>query len=224
MIMEVQYNLQEERNKFQRFTKEVAIPMDLLHGQEGLAFWSYWDDECKAHELWMRLVASKFESKTEELLNEQLQWLGKPYTKIRDDMLEYINSGKENAICWRRTRERMHYLLTKRCARPFHAWYCCCPNCFGIFHVKGSPTMIIVQIKSVIYELRQFNDKARVCLLDMLKASDIQMMGFQDKGPDDLCDGYPIVVVLSSQKAEKKFCKYDYSQEVITSLILTLDD
>jgi len=56
-------NWEERRYKRQRFAEEVVIPMDVLPDPEGLAFWSYWQHECAAFGLNLRLLASRPEGK-----------------------------------------------------------------------------------------------------------------------------------------------------------------
>jgi len=171
----------------------------------------------------LRLLASRPEGKVASHLKRKLCAHGKRHLKGRIDLVRYFEDDDERAQRWRYTREKMRYIIRQKCSKHFHCGYCYCPRCFGIYYVKGSPTMIIIQIKPIIYELRQFDEGARACLLEMLKNKDVKMLSFHNREEGELYPG-PEVFELSLLRAIYLYHKYNYSQDVATSMELALCD
>jgi len=143
--------------------------------------------------------------------------------KSRVDLARYFEDDDERAQRWRHTREKMRYIIRQNCSKHFHYGHCYCPRCFGMYYVKGSPTMIIIQIKTIIYELRQFDEVARACLLEMLKNEDIKMLSLHKHDEGGLHPNLE-VLELSGPRAVYLYHKYNYSQDVVTSMELALCD
>lgn len=224
MAMQTRANPDNSCRKRQRFENEVEEPMDMMHGQEGLAFWSHWEHQCSMYTLGVRLLATRPGGRVERYLYSKLAWHGNKNCKSREDLAKYIAGTDKKAVQWRMTHEGLRYVLKQQCTKEFHHGACYCPVCFGLLYVKGHPTMVIVRIKSIIYELRQFSENARLCLFEMLMQSDIKMWGFQYKCLDRPCDVGTEPYILSLRDAKRKFEKYHYSQAVVTSMVLARDD
>jgi len=84
--------------------------------------------------------------------------------------------------------------------------------------------MIAVQIKSVIYELRQCGSVARTCMYDMLVQSDTRMRGFRYRSLTPPSDSGVQIYAMPLLTALKKYEKYNYDQNALLSLQLALDD
>ena len=220
MSMATRVNPDNAVSKRQRFKEEVEEPMDMMHGQEGLAFWSYWEHQSSLYILSMRLLATRPGGRVERYLSEEMQKYGRRHRKSREDLAKYITGTHEAAIRWRMTREGVRHILKRQCMSEVHFDTCYCPKCFGMTYVKGHPTMIMIRIKAIIYELRQFGERAQQCLFDMLLQSDIKMWDLKYECLNRPCDAGTESCELPLQDAKRKFEKYNYYQEVDTSMAL----
>jgi len=217
--------IKPEYKKLKRFSTEVVYPMDMLHGQEGLAFWSYWGNECKAYEWITGTVARKPRHSGKKISRSEVfhTWWLKPSKKQWE---KYVNGTSTHARNWRNTYESMRTILQK-CRLKYHTGDCYCNICCELYYIKGVPTMIIVRTKSVVYELRQFArfaPNAQQCLLDMLSQGDVPMYKCQCQALIRPATESVKYILLPPQKAMKKFVKYQYSQDVVESIILALED
>jgi len=199
------------------FAEKVVMPMDELHDEEGLAFWLYWKEECVTYKIQKRLLNSRHGGRVEFHLKKKLCAWNRRHLKSRALLARYIK-GKDLPACrWRNTREKMRWIMKHECGRNFHCGYCRCSKCVKIYYVKGNPTIIVVRIKDRIYELRQFDDEARNCLMDTIARKELIMVAAKNN------EELP-AKELSSSRSMYLCQKYNYSQDVVESMKWACED
>jgi len=199
------------------FAEKIVMPMDEMNDEEGLAFWLHWKEECMTYQLQKRLLKSRRGGRVEFHLKKKLCAWGRRHVKSRKLLSHYIKSKNSHACRWRNMREKMHCIMKHECGRNFHCGYCRCPKCVKMYYVKGNFTMIVVRIKDRIYELRQFDDEARNCLMDMIRKKELTMVAARKNRE-------PAATELPLSRSIYLCQKYNYSQDVVESMKLACED
>jgi len=207
----------EDRRR--NYAEKVVIPMDELSDDEGLAFWLHWKEECMTYGLKKRLLNTRPGGRAEFHLIKKLGVWNKRHVKQRVDLARYIKGKDKRARRWRKTREQMRWIINHECGRHFHFGHCYCHKCVKIYYVPGSPTMIVVRIKERIYDLRQFDEEARTCLLDMIGKKELTMVVARKSEKRE-----SETMGLPSSRSMYLCQKYNYSQDIVASLKWALED